>query len=572
MKTSNRLLILVGGAAGACAIAVPLVLGLSGNPSFSERIPVRAPSSAHLVEFDGHGNLVDDGSSTTPGGPTTSAGPRGPTAHPRRTPGRVQRPAPRDREPGDDRGTTPTGDGAQQPSHGTAGSRSTEPGDGRGTHTEPGDDRGTHSEPGDDRTATATPTDDGTSSDHGGRHGSGGGPGGGAPSSSPAVAAPAAARAAAGPARTVLHDSWPASSTRRAPSTPPVPAGLAGAHRARDADQPSRAPRLRTALLQVGAGRRRRHRAGRARRRPDQPPNRGEPVGARGRPAHQRARRQRRAAGAHRRDGDQHHGRGQAGPDRAPPGAVGLAGPGQDLDAAGRDRLLRRAAAGRRHVRSRRRRPRRAVQPAGARRDHRPRRAREPLRARTGHACSRSTGRCGRRAASRCCSRPTSATTRSASAPSQLWRGFAGITLSSIAAIVVLLVPLVWTLVARARRAHQQREAMLQRAMDASLDERRRIAATLHDGVVQELAAASFAVAGSAQDAAATRRCTSSPQRLRAAGRRGAHQHRRHALAAGRHLPAEPARGRAGAGAARPRRHRRAPSDAVRRPRTRRSA
>jgi two-component system NarL family sensor kinase len=85
---------------------------------------------------------------------------------------------------------------------------------------------------------------------------------------------------------------------------------------------------------------------------------------------------------------------------------------------------------------------------------------------------------------------------------SQLWRGFAGITLSSIVAIVVLLVPLTWTLVARARRAHQQREAMLQRAMDASLDERRRIAATLHDGVVQELAAASFAVAGSAQDAA----------------------------------------------------------------------
>lgn len=85
----------------------------------------------------------------------------------------------------------------------------------------------------------------------------------------------------------------------------------------------------------------------------------------------------------------------------------------------------------------------------------------------------------------------------------QLWRGFAGITASSVAAVVVLLVPLVWTLVARARRAHRQREAMLQRAMDASLAERRRIAATLHDGVVQELAAASYAVAGGAQDAQA---------------------------------------------------------------------
>ncbi len=79
------------------------------------------------------------------------------------------------------------------------------------------------------------------------------------------------------------------------------------------------------------------------------------------------------------------------------------------------------------------------------------------------------------------------------------------------------MIPLVWTLVARARRAHRQREAMLQRAMDASLDERRRIAATLHDGVVQELAAASFAVAGSAQDAAA-RGDHDLAERLRVAG------------------------------------------------------
>ncbi len=85
----------------------------------------------------------------------------------------------------------------------------------------------------------------------------------------------------------------------------------------------------------------------------------------------------------------------------------------------------------------------------------------------------------------------------------QLWHGFAGITLSSLAAIVVLLAPLVWTLLARARRAYRQREAMLQQAMDASLDERRRIAATLHDGVVQELVAASFAVAAGAQSASA---------------------------------------------------------------------
>jgi two-component system NarL family sensor kinase len=42
----------------------------------------------------------------------------------------------------------------------------------------------------------------------------------------------------------------------------------------------------------------------------------------------------------------------------------------------------------------------------------------------------------------------------------------------------------------------------MQKALDASLEERQRIAATLHDGVVQELAGASFAVAGGAETAA----------------------------------------------------------------------
>ncbi|WP_375482745.1 sensor histidine kinase [uncultured Jatrophihabitans sp.] len=80
----------------------------------------------------------------------------------------------------------------------------------------------------------------------------------------------------------------------------------------------------------------------------------------------------------------------------------------------------------------------------------------------------------------------------------QLWRGFAGITVSSIVAVVVLLVPLAWTLVARTRRAQRQREDSLRRAVDASVDERRRIAAGLHDGVVQDLVAASLTVSGTA--------------------------------------------------------------------------
>ena len=86
---------------------------------------------------------------------------------------------------------------------------------------------------------------------------------------------------------------------------------------------------------------------------------------------------------------------------------------------------------------------------------------------------------------------------------SQLWRGFLGITLSSVAAVFALLVPIVAALLRRTRRAQAQREAMMRRALDASHEERHRIAAALHDGPVQQLAAASFAVAGAAEAAAA---------------------------------------------------------------------
>jgi two-component system NarL family sensor kinase len=83
----------------------------------------------------------------------------------------------------------------------------------------------------------------------------------------------------------------------------------------------------------------------------------------------------------------------------------------------------------------------------------------------------------------------------------QLWRGFSGVMLSSLAALLLLLAPLVAALLVRARRARLQREQLMRRAIDASDEERRRIAATLHDGVVQELAAASFAAAGHAEQA-----------------------------------------------------------------------
>ena len=86
---------------------------------------------------------------------------------------------------------------------------------------------------------------------------------------------------------------------------------------------------------------------------------------------------------------------------------------------------------------------------------------------------------------------------------SGLWRGFAGILISAIAALLILIVPLVAFLLNRTKRAHEQREAIAERALAASDEERRRIGSSLHDGAVQELAAASFDLAGRAQQAAA---------------------------------------------------------------------
>ena len=83
----------------------------------------------------------------------------------------------------------------------------------------------------------------------------------------------------------------------------------------------------------------------------------------------------------------------------------------------------------------------------------------------------------------------------------ELWRGFSGVMLSSLVAVLVLLAPVLWLFYLRARSAHVQREQLMRRALDASTEERRRIAATLHDGVVQQLAGAAFLVGGEAERA-----------------------------------------------------------------------
>lgn len=87
----------------------------------------------------------------------------------------------------------------------------------------------------------------------------------------------------------------------------------------------------------------------------------------------------------------------------------------------------------------------------------------------------------------------------------QLWRAFAGITLSSLVALVALMLPLIWRMLSRLRDAHEQRAHLLERAVQASNDERRRIAGTLHDGVIQDLAGASYVVSSAAARSEAVR-------------------------------------------------------------------
>jgi signal transduction histidine kinase len=86
----------------------------------------------------------------------------------------------------------------------------------------------------------------------------------------------------------------------------------------------------------------------------------------------------------------------------------------------------------------------------------------------------------------------------------QLWRGFTGVTLSSLLLVVALMTPIVWRLLRRLVEAQRQRERWLERAVEASDAERRRVAGSLHDGPVQELVATSFAAAGAAARAEAS--------------------------------------------------------------------
>jgi signal transduction histidine kinase len=94
-----------------------------------------------------------------------------------------------------------------------------------------------------------------------------------------------------------------------------------------------------------------------------------------------------------------------------------------------------------------------------------------------------------------------------ASTGRRIWMPFAALLLGSLLLLWLVQVPLAWRLGRRLQRTQAEREALLVRAVEASDDERRRIAADLHDGPVQDLAGISYSLSAAAQteSSAATR-------------------------------------------------------------------
>ena len=73
--------------------------------------------------------------------------------------------------------------------------------------------------------------------------------------------------------------------------------------------------------------------------------------------------------------------------------------------------------------------------------------------------------------------------------------------LGAIALLVLVQVPLVWSLIRGLQRGYEERETLLANAISASNRERRRVAAYLHDGPVQDIAGVAFSLAPLADQA-----------------------------------------------------------------------
>ncbi|MEA2400007.1 MAG: two-component system, NarL family, sensor kinase [Thermoleophilaceae bacterium] len=77
----------------------------------------------------------------------------------------------------------------------------------------------------------------------------------------------------------------------------------------------------------------------------------------------------------------------------------------------------------------------------------------------------------------------------------ELWGDFLPALIGALLVFELVQLPLAWSLARRLQRGQREREALLRRALESSDLERRRIARDLHDGIVQDLVAASYSLA-----------------------------------------------------------------------------
>jgi len=79
-----------------------------------------------------------------------------------------------------------------------------------------------------------------------------------------------------------------------------------------------------------------------------------------------------------------------------------------------------------------------------------------------------------------------------------IWSRFAPISAGALLILLILQIPLARRMVSQLRATQRERELLQARALDTSTDERRRIAGSLHDGIVQDVSASALLVAGAA--------------------------------------------------------------------------
>ena len=85
----------------------------------------------------------------------------------------------------------------------------------------------------------------------------------------------------------------------------------------------------------------------------------------------------------------------------------------------------------------------------------------------------------------------------------ETWKAFLPALIGGLVLLQLVQLPLAARLARRIERGRREREGLLRRAVDASDAERRRIAADLHDGVVQSLAGVSYSLSAAADRVAA---------------------------------------------------------------------